>query len=248
MHDSCCLWSFPQGAVVLAEDEVHVWKAVLEVPINTRSALQQVLSSAESAQVAKFYFERDRQHWIVAHGILRTLLGMYLQIAPTEIQFVTNEYGKPSIVAPPQGVHLHFNLAHSGGLALYAFSMNREVGVDVEYMRSGIDHMELAKHFFSPYENEQLRTVSSDLQEEAFFSCWSRKEAYIKARGKGLSLPLDQFDVSLIPGKPASLLASREDAEAATRWSLQALYPGPKYAGALVVEGASWHLSCWLWQ
>lgn len=247
MHDNISAWNIPQGTVALAEDEVHVWKAVLDVPIDTRTALQQVLSLDETKQAAKFYFEKDRQHWIVAHGILRTLLGAYLKVEPTEIQFVTNAYGKPAIVSPPVGVQLHFNMAHSGNMALYAFSVNREVGVDVEYMRSDVDYVELAQHFFSPHEKAQLSALPTELQEEAFYVCWSRKEAYIKARGKGLSLPLDQFDVSLTPGKPASLLASREDAEATANWSLHALEPGAHYAGALVVEGMGWSLKCLEW-
>jgi len=179
---------------------------------------------------------------------LRTLLGEYLGIAPTKLQFSTNAYGKPSIISPEFGTRLHFNLAHSGTLALYAFSYDRHVGVDVEYMRSGIDYEAIARSHFSPYENEQLQALPSTMQEEAFFACWSRKEAYIKARGKGLSLPLDQFDVSLNPGEPAMLLASREDTEAITQWLLHALSPGPRYTGALVVEGSGWHLSCWQWQ
>lgn len=247
MHNNNWSWNVPQGKAELLENEVHVWRASLETASDSRAALQRCLSPDEVQRANTFYFEKDRQHWIVAHGILRTLLGIYLHVDPTEIQFATNEYGKPSIVSPASGIDLYFNLAHSGDLALYAFSIGREVGVDVEYMRTGIDYEELAHHYFSPYENEQLQTLPISVREEAFFSCWSRKEAYIKARGKGLSLPLDQFDVSLIPGKPALLLASREDAEATAHWMLHALYPGPRYAGALVVEGFDWGLSCWQW-
>ena len=246
MHDTVGLWSIPPGSVTLAEGEVHVWRAVLDIPVKTREALQRVLSPDEAARAAKFYFEKDRQHWIAAHGILRMLLGNYMQVAPTAIQFVPNGYGKPSI-AFPSSTSLHFNLAHSGNIALYAFTLDREVGVDVEYMRAGIDCAELAQHYFSPSEKMQLLSLPVAQREEAFFVCWSRKEAYIKARGKGLSLPLDQFDVSLTPGKPAALLASREDLEATVNWSLHALEPGPHYAGALVVEGTNCVLSCWDW-
>lgn len=247
MHDNDWSRYVPPEKTELLENEVHVWRASLETASDTRAALQRCLSPDEVQRANRFYFEKDRQHWIVAHGIVRTLLGTYLHIDPTEIQFGTNEYGKPSIVCPASGIHLHFNLSHSGGLALYAFSFNREVGIDVEYRRSGIDHEELARYHFSPAENEQLQALPLALREEAFFSCWSRKEAYIKARGKGLSLPLDQFDVSLTPGRPAQLLASREDVEATFHWSLHALYPGSGYAGALVVEGFDLKLLCWEW-
>jgi len=248
MHDNDWSRNVPPGTAELLENEVHVWRASLETASATRAALQRCLSPDEVQRANKFYFEKDRQHWIVAHGIVRTLLGMYLHVDPTEIQFVTNEYGKPSIVSAASNGHLHFNLSHSDGLALYAFSIDREVGVDVEYMRSDIDYEELARYHFSPSENEQLQALPLSLREEAFFSCWSRKEAYIKAQGKGLSIPLDQFDVSLTPGKSAQLLASREDADATTHWSLHTLYPGPGYAGALVVAGFDWELLCWQWR
>lgn len=247
MLDTSASWNIPQGKVTLTENEVHVWRASLEVPSSTLSTLQQVLSPDEIKRAQRFRFEKDRHHWIVAHSVLRKLLGEYLGTVPTELQFSTNAYGKPSIASPSFGTRLHFNLAHSGTLALYAFCYHRHVGVDIEYMRSGIDYQAIAHSHFSSYENEQLQALPSELQEEAFFACWSRKEAYIKARGMGLSLPLDQFDVSLTPGEPAMLLASREDEEAVAQWSLSALSPGPHHAGALVVEGSGWHLSCWQW-
>lgn len=209
--------------------------------------LRQFLCEEELERAGRFYFEKDRRHWTVARAVLRIVLGRYLACDPRDLRFALNDYGKPSITIPLAGRQLHFNLSHSGNLALYAFVLDKEVGVDVEYMKSGINYTELATHFFSAHECASLNSLSPDKQEEAFFLCWSRKEAYIKARGKGLSLPLDQFDVSLVPGEPASLLGSREDPLAVERWSLHALFPGEKYAGALVTEGSAWQLSCWQW-
>jgi 4'-phosphopantetheinyl transferase len=241
-------WNTPSEKVILAENEVHVWRALLEVPLSTINFLQQVLSNEEIERAKRFYFEKDRRCWTVARGVLRMLLGQYLGIGPGEVQFATNDYGKPSIAFPAYGVRLHFNLSHSGDRALYAFAYDRQVGIDVEYMRANIDCEALAKSFFSPYECGILQALPAAMQSEVFFQCWSRKEAYIKARGKGLSIPLDQFDVSLKPGEPAALLGSREDPQATARWSLHALAPGNDYAGTLVVEGSNYYLSCWQWQ
>jgi 4'-phosphopantetheinyl transferase len=242
------LWRTPSDNWQLAENEVHIWRTSLNVPLASVESLQEVLVDEEIARARRFYFAKDRQHWIVARATLRTLLGHYLNVAPRKLCFACNEYGKPALLSPVAGQRLHFNLSHSGDLALYAFAYDREVGVDVEQMRANVDYVELATHFFSAYECVALRALPVECQEEAFFLCWSRKEAYIKARGKGLSLPLDQFDVSLAPNEPARLLGSREEPGASERWSLSALFPGAGYAGALVVEGADWQLSCWQWQ
>jgi 4'-phosphopantetheinyl transferase len=161
---------------------------------------------------------------------------------------VINEYGKPALVYPPHGAHVHFNLSHSGELALYAFAYDKRVGIDVEYKRSDVEYEAIARVSFSPNEQAVLRSLPNEVKQEAFYNCWTRKEAYIKALGKGLSHPLDQFDVSLTPGESPALLADRQDPQAPARWSLCALAPEAHYAGALVVEGAGLQLTCWQWQ
>lgn len=241
-------WRIPPADVRLVENEIHVWRVLLEIPTSEVECLQEILVDEEIERARKFYFEKDRRHWIIAHAVLRVLLGRYLNIHPRSLRFLTNDYGKPSIAHPLAGTRLHFNLSHSGDLALYAFAYDRHIGVDVEYMRPGIEYRELATHHFSSCECAALSTLPADAQEQAFFLCWSRKEAYIKARGKGLSLPLDQFDVSLAPDQPAALLDSREEPHATECWSLHALAPGTQYAGALVVEGFGWKLCCWQWR
>lgn len=241
-------WHAPPDQLLLAQNEVHVWRAPLEMPASSVEHLQHFLVDEEIERARRFYFEKDRQHWIVAHALLRIILGQYLKSDPRELCFTTNDYGKPSIVSPLVGKRLHFNLSHSGDLVLYAFAYESEVGVDIEQMCAGIDYNELATHYFSAHECTALDALPAALQEEAFFLCWSRKEAYIKARGKGLSLPLDQFDVSLAPDEPPRLLGSREEPRAAEHWTLHALFPGRGYAGALATEGPGWQLCCWQWQ
>jgi 4'-phosphopantetheinyl transferase len=251
MSDENQTWHVPPEEVALPANEVHVWRASLTGENSDQSehsrfsSLQRLLSVEERERAGKFYFERDRQNWTIAHGILRILLARYLATDPHSLRFETNAYGKPLLASPHSAAHLHFNLSHSGRLALYAFAFARQVGVDVEYMRSGIDYEELARYHFSRHEYAALQSLPAAQREEAFFLCWSRKEAYIKARGKGVSIPLKQFDVSLTPGEPTTLLGSREDPLAPAQWSLHALAPGTDYAGALAVEGFGWRLSRW---
>ena len=176
------------------------------------------------------------------------MLARYLNtpfIDARQLQFRHNEYGKPSLDLATQDLTLNFNLSHSHELILFAFTYVRQVGVDIEYMRSDLELEPLAEYSFSLLENEMLRALPISARTEAFYRCWSRKEAYIKARGKGLSIPLDIFDVSLRPDEPAALLNSREDPHETARWRLCALHPDPNYAGALAVEGDGWHLRCW---
>ena len=241
-------WQVPFQPVTLSDSEVHAWKAPLVASEHEYVTLQQVLPLDERERAGRFYFEKDRRRWTIAHGILRILLARYLNSNPSELRFVINSYGKPALAPQFAATGLQFNLSHSAEMALYAFTYHRQVGIDVEYMRKDIEWELLARSHFSPGEYAALQALPSSLQTEAFFLCWSRKESYIKAKGMGLSIPLDQFDVSLVPGEPAALLGSREEAQAAAHWSLHPLNPGNDYAGALTVEGFDWHLHCWKWQ
>jgi len=238
-------WNIPPADLHLTGDTVHVWLARVDrYPLAIGNG-RPVLSADEQAKAARFYFERDRQRYAAAHSVLRILLGRYMDCDPLAIRFCTNSYGKPAIDAPRQEHTLTFNLSHSHELALYAFTYDRALGVDVESMRSNIEYEQLARHSFSLNEQQALRELPDDAKQQGFFNGWTRKEAYIKARGMGLSLPLHLFDVSLKPGEPAALLASREDAREAARWTMRALAPGPDYAGALCVEDEGWELACY---
>lgn len=247
MSDNKLSWNLASAHAPLIRNEVHVWKASLEVSYSAFNHLKPVLSHDEVYRARRFHFEKDRRHWIVAHCILRLLLGEYLGIEAHKLQFVTNAYGKPALVQPPHETRLHFNLSHSGEIALYAFALERQVGIDVEYIQEKLDYEELATHYFSEDECSKLHALPASFREEAFYTCWTRKEAYIKALGMGLSKPLDEFDVSLIPSETAALLADRDDPEAPERWSLQSLDPADRYAGALAVESKEWQLRCWEW-
>lgn len=241
-------WLSPPPSLALHSGEVHVWRTPLDQPTALRERLRSMLSDDEQAKAARFYFARDRDHYIVAHGILHTLLGGYTKCDPRSLRFSFNVYGKPSPERGSAEQDIRFNLSHSHGLALYAFALDHEVGIDVEYMKPNIEIEGLARHSFSANERAVLLALPPEERLQGFYNAWTRKEAYIKARGMGLHLPLNSFDVSLRPGEPAALLQSREDAREPARWRLVALQPGEGYAGALAVEGLDWRLRCFQWQ
>ena len=241
----------PGAVPALGPADVHVWKTALDVAPPAVARLSRSLSQDERGRAERFHFERDRVRFTVARGALRALLGRYLGVAPAALRFDYGAHGKPALAAPvagPSGWDLRFNVSHSAGVALYAVARGREVGVDVEGHRADFATAEIAERFFSPAERRALAALPPERRCEAFFACWARKEAYIKARGLGLSLALDGFDVSLVPGEPAALLATRDDPLERDRWSLRALDPGPGLAGAVVGERRDWTLACWEWE
>jgi len=216
-------------------DEVQVWIADLDcyLPDN----FQPVLSTDEVERAQRFHFAKHRNHFIVARGLLRKFLAAYLNSNPADLTFEYAEKGKPSVASADA---IKFNLAHSHGQAAYAFSRNRELGIDIELIRQDFGGEDIARRFFSTHEVECLETVPKELAGQAFFNCWTRKEAYIKAIGEGLSMPLDDFDVSLAPGEPAALLQNRRGQTEVQRWSMRSLAAPDGYAAALVVEGNGW--------
>ena len=238
-------WRWPPAQIVLSDAEVHIWRASLNAPA-TADALRALLSTDEQARADRFRFPKDRRHSIITHGLLRLLLARYLNAPPDGIRFALNQYGKPALcVARFPATPLKFNLSHSGEFVLFAFA-HRELGIDLEWtQRTLYEPEKLAERYFSAVENETLRRLPSTQKRAGFFNAWTRKEAYIKAKGRGLSLPLEQFDVSLAPGEPAQLLATRNDPPDAVRWTMRAFTPAPEYVAALVVAGADWETRYW---
>jgi 4'-phosphopantetheinyl transferase len=240
-------WGFPPATIILGNNEVHVWRASLDEPPPQRDSFLHTLAAEEQTRAQRFYFQTDRERFINAHGVLRAILGLYLDRAPKCLSFCYSSYGKPALTLESGGDAIRFNMSHSRGVALYAVTRGREIGIDLEFIRCDLEVEQIAERFFSRSEIATLRALPTDLQKHAFFLCWTRKEAYIKARGEGLSLPLDQFDVSLIPGEPAALLSTQPDSDEAVRWSLKELTLASGYVAALAVEGRGWTLSCWQW-
>jgi 4'-phosphopantetheinyl transferase len=218
--------------------EVHLWLAGVAELAERAAALLGTLSADERDRAGRFHREADWRRFVVARGALRIILARYLGSDARALAFRYGPFGKPELPDAP----LRFNLSHSGDLALCAVTRGRAVGVDVEQLRPVADCEQLAARYFSPEEHAALVQLSAAARSRAFLACWTRKEAYVKARGDGLSFPLDAFAVSLAPGTAPALLRHRLDATEVDRWSFAALEPEPGYVGALAVEGHGWRL------
>ncbi len=216
-----------------------VWLRLSLVSLATVEILDTLLNRDEHARAARFVFPVHRQRFVVARGMLRRWLGAQIGRDPAALRFVYNAYGKPALADDPD---LHFNLSHAGDWIVYAFARQRRVGVDVEVMRDDVEIKSLARHVFSPAEQAIFYSLPAAQQREAFFNGWTRKEAYVKAQGMGMSLPLDSFDVSLRPGISAAIVETRPQAAEAERWSICTLERGALYKAALVIEGQGWQL------
>lgn len=240
-------WQTAPEACTLPPGEVQVWRAGLDVDAAALGRLRQTLSADEQARAERFYSPVDRARYAAGRGILRALLARYLGTPADHLRFGSNAHGKPALDLGSGPADLRFNLSHSHGLALFAFAFRREVGVDLELVRPGVTRDRLAERFFSPQEVTALRSLPESAQTEAFYHCWTRKEAYIKARGEGLSMNLASFAVSLAPDMFNNLPITGMDGPEAGRWSLRALAPGGGYVAAVAAEGADWSLALWQW-
>ena len=238
-------WPPPPLNTALGPDEAHVWIASLDRPAECLAPLRSLLNPEELARADRFLQPQHRVRAAVSRACLRALLGGYLRLPPETVEFQFNAHGKPSLPTTHPHSRLRFNVSHSHGLALFAFARERELGVDIEKIRLDRPADKIAARFFAPAETARLRSLPSAQQAQAFFECWTRKEAYIKARGEGLSLPLDSFEIGFGPGIPPSLLGARDEPDAAGRWRLFDLQPFPGFAGALAVERPPCRLRCW---
>ena len=243
MFQNSILWEQPPADLRLSLNEVHIWRGELDLPAPQIDDLGETLSADECDRAKRFYFERDRQRFIAGRGMLRNILSRYLGIAPNQIEFCYGKRGKPAL----RNESICFNLSHSQGLALYAITLDRIVGIDLEQVRSMPDAEAIAKSFFSQREYAVLQGMPTNEKQAAFLNCWTRKEAFLKAIGDGLYKPLDQIEVSFLPDEPARLLSIAGDVESASRWSILHLIPAAGYVGALAIEGESFSLSHWQW-
>ncbi|HEV3468492.1 MAG TPA: 4'-phosphopantetheinyl transferase superfamily protein [Pyrinomonadaceae bacterium] len=240
-------WLLPPADVSPRPGEVHVWRAFLDQKLPHLPRLFGLLSADERERAGRFRSETDRQRFVVRRAALRIILGRCQGFEPRRLRFEYGPHGKPSLAEEFGGDALGFSVSHSRGAAVYAVARGRRVGVDVERVRPLPDAGQVARRFFSPGEAAALGAVAPDERLEAFYNCWTRKEAFVKACGEGLSRPLDTFDVTLAPREAARLLSVEGDARNAAPWSMRSLTPAPGYRAALVVEGHDWRLACWRW-
>jgi len=222
------------SAFSLSAGEAHVWSLPLAATAEQLAALYATLSADERDRADRYRHEPSRQQYIQARATLRALLGCYLGVPPTELHFAHSEQGKPAL----PGAGLHFNVSHSHGLALIALTREGEVGVDIERVRHHPTHLDLAARYFTRAEAAALRRLPPGASEEAFFQVWTRKEAFLKAVGLGLTHGLERFEVSVPPDDPARVLHIDGDPAAGARWSLAAMAPAPGFVGTLAIESS----------
>jgi 4'-phosphopantetheinyl transferase len=236
------IWTRPAARIDLRPGETHVWRLAVDVPEAQRRQLASSLSADERDRAARFGPPAVRRRFVVARATLRAILSRYVDRDPRELRFADGGHGKPVLA----GAGPHFNVSHSGALVLYAVS-GRAVGVDVERVRTEFDWRGAAAQFLSPCEGAALRALGPEGGRAGFFTCWTRKEAYLKARGVGLLAPLDCFDVSVGPDAPAELLGARGELDDARSWWLHDCEPAPGYAATVAGEGRLGRLICWDW-
>ena len=234
--------------VTLLSNEVHVWCVCLDLLSTCFEYLERVLSEDEVDRATRFYFDRHRKCFVITRGMLRIILSWYLKRKPSELCFCYNKYGKPALADMSGDLALNFNVSHSGRLALCAITAERKVGVDIESIRQSKNMEEIIMSFFSNQEKEAFSVLPEHMKQEAFFTCWTRKESYIKALGRGLSYPLHKFSVSIMPDEPAKLVEVEGEREEKNRWALKEMRPNPGYVAAVAAEDHSWCLRYWQWK
>ena len=232
---------------MLASDEVHVWAVSLCITPGALEALAATLSPDEKERAGKFKFEKYRNRFIAGRGVLREILGKYLQAEPATLRFSCSTNGKPALAAEFASAGIHFNLAHSEDLALVAVTRVGAIGVDVECIRPVKEMDELVARFFSARETVLFQRLRPDEKAAAFFNLWTRKEALLKATGEGITRSLSLVEVSFLPGKPARLLAIAGDASKAAEWAVCELSPATGFVGAVAIKAENLTVQCGRW-
>lgn len=236
-------WDTPPLNPELKKDTAHVWAVDLDRDTLWDSVLADTLASDERERADRFRSDKDQAHFVAARGSLRVMLSRYLSADPRELAFVYGKLGKPALAEPWDETRLQFNVSHSNGLGLVAVCWQYEIGVDVEHQSRRVGQMDhIAKRFFASGEHKMLRALSEADQSRAFFNCWTRKEAFVKATGLGLAHSLKDFEVSV--GDDASLLRAKSVDVA--QWTLQHLDVGNGYIGAVAIGGRDVAVNCWM--
>ena len=241
-------WRPQRQADQLHQSEVHLWIVSLDTSSEKSGYFRTSLSADEKERVDRFLKIEDRELYTITRGALRSLLGAYLAIEAREVEFAYGALGKPSLAGRGAQAALSFSVSHSGAQALLGFARGRRIGVDLERVSAGADVLELARRYFSSNEFEILRSLMPEMQHEAFYCAWTRKEAYLKARGEGIFFGLERVEVSLIPGERAIIKKVSDDPNVSENWILEHLLPAPNYIGAVAVEGHDLTFTFFRWE
>jgi len=227
-------WSAAVREAAISSNHVHIWQARLDINSDQTGKLLETLSPDEVERASRFRFEKDKGNFIAARGILRNILGAYLEIKPRVIQFEYGGNGKPAIATNSKS-GIQFNVAHSGMIALYAVTLDRDIGIDIEFIRHDIDVIEIAQKFFSKTETSSLEKIDREGLQDLFYRYWTRKEALLKALGQGISFPMEKVDVSLINGSELTLVTLPGCENESPRFYAQDLAPAHNYAAAVAI-------------
>ena len=231
-------WGFADctGAIAIAPDEIQIWRVPLSGQPGAEDQLKEILPPDQLARASRFHYAHDRRRFIIRRAVLRQLLAACLQTTPSAIRLSLGTHGKPAITGQTGANGLRFSSSHSADWALIAIARGIELGVDLEQHRPMNDVEDLVKNCFSEAEISELSRLPQALKAAGFINGWTRKEAFVKAIGLGLSYPLNRIAVSLVPGRPAALLAVADDPDAIKKWTLISLDAFPHYSAALVFE------------
>jgi 4'-phosphopantetheinyl transferase len=235
------IWRQPPSDLTLSESEVHLWKSrIADYEADAELFYSGSLPTDEKEKADNIRSQENRKAYIISRGILRTILSEYLKVEPGDIVFEYNEHGKPSIADGLNPRNVRFNLSHSNDLILYAVAKNKEVGVDIEYMREISKAGRIVERFFSPEQRDFYNSQSESTKKTAFFRLWTRREAYGKAMGRGFSVPAADCGIPLMrnDGEPASVHV------VSGKWSIYDLEQDDNYVSAVTVEGQIRRIEC----
>jgi 4'-phosphopantetheinyl transferase len=229
-------WDVAPADLWIEGHDVHVWRILPVVSPDKLSGFLRLLQPDELRRFDSFYRDENRFEYLWAHGALRTILSRYLRILPAQIQFATNYYGRPYVANPTVESPVFFSLSHTEGLAMLAVSRMEAVGLDVERCREMADLDAIVANHFSGNELLKISSLNSLERQQCFFRCWTRKEAVVKATGFGLSLNLNQMEVTLLTDEPAKVVRCHWEARSSSQWALKELEPAWGYVGAVALE------------
>ncbi|MBT4682848.1 MAG: 4'-phosphopantetheinyl transferase superfamily protein [Chloroflexi bacterium] len=233
-------WKMQPAKMILASDDVHIWVATFSQLRTSTSQLRNLLSADEIDRAKKIYTTKEMQRFIVARGILRIILGRYLNMQPKMVQFRYNTYGKPALTAG----NLHFSLSRSDDIVICAITRGRKIGVDAEYICPYPEIAQVIERFFSSPEKDTVCAAIAPEKLKAFYTFWTLKEAYIKANGKGLMTPLEEVDSTFLSGESPVSYSAPGELQKKKQWMNFNLMPAPNYIASLVVEGDDLYISC----
>jgi 4'-phosphopantetheinyl transferase len=238
-------WPSEPAELIIKDDEVHVWAEVLDQRFQHLESFYNCLDLRERKRAARYRFQLHRHRFIVAHGLLRKLLGCMIDMPAEKIRFRYGKQGKPFLADENKSDDLQFNISHSGGIVLIGLCRRRRVGVDLEVLRYTRDFMGVAERFFSSRETAAIKDLSLADQTLLFYQIWTQKEAYLKGLGCGLTFPLDSFEAPILSEIPAPYISGDQNNIMITDWEIRSLNPISGYIGSVASEGRDWKLKYW---